>query len=296
LPPEQYTQQFGPQPTFDSPQPFIHQPFVQPIGGQVFLTNQPIEGQSSFYPNSPPPQYTQTVTQSVTPTKALENSILARDIIPSMSDCIGGAFRLFGRYCGFYVLWSLLSLLAMGGMIALIVVGAENGMKPVIYSMSQVAFSLIMLPYCAGLYYATLQVIRSDTAVMSVGFWGYAFSPLIFIHLWCLQLVSSVFICLGLLLFIFPGIYLAVCLSLSQLMFLEFGKHGLGVVECINLSRAIVSRNWCWWFGFFIVIGLISIIPFMLPISMIALTLAFRDAVGLFETHDISSYGITNTL
>jgi len=305
LPPEQYTQINQGQSVVYANANTTFQPLqTYPPQQQVFVTNPGDYG-------APPPQYNpvQTVPTHVTtqggpnPTRELEISIASRDSVPSMCDCISGAFSLYGKYCCHFFGWTILGLGFMTGLIisALMPVllmlkdGKVHHPNPVMY-LVQIIISLVLVPFGASISYATLQMIRTEDAGTKGADWIYTFKPHMWLGLIVLQFLMNLIVGFGMLLLIIPGIYLAVGLCLSQLLYLEFHNRGLGVMQCMTLSRQVVGKNWCWWFGFLLTIGLISIIPFLFPVSMIALALAFRESVGLFETHDSGSFSLGNSL
>jgi len=289
LPPEQYTQQFGvgspqgvPQPTSVQYVPVSYPP------GAVQTFPQPIEAPGIY--TQPPPQYAETVQRapnnSLSP---LEGSILARETLPSVCTCISAAFTLFGKHLLQYILWMVAFYCLFGGWIAFLALGNYRLIVP-----AEILFQLLLVPILGSLYHATLQACRSDNAEVTIHHFLYAFSPMICVQLLGVNLVAGLITAFGLLLLIAPGIYVAVCFAFSQLLFLEYGKHGISWSQSIWLSKSIISKNWCFWFGFLLVLGLLSCVPFLQPVALIALVLGFREAVGLIEEHDQGSFGMNN--
>jgi len=98
---------------------------------------------------------------------------------------------------------------------------------------------------------------------------------------------------LGLFLLIIPGIYLMVALGFSWALYIEYHHEGLGIFEAMSVSRKMVTRHWCTFFGlsilcFFVyILGLMFFIVGILvaiPVVQLTLTFAFRDMFGFSET------------
>jgi hypothetical protein len=67
-------------------------------------------------------------------------------------------------------------------------------------------------------------------------------------------IIGAGFIC-----FIIPGIYLAVTLSLTPYIYLEFHHMGVGIIDSIVISRRVIHKKFWWWLLFGIVAFLIAI-------------------------------------
>jgi len=187
-------------------------------------------------------------------------------------------------------------MLLFSGFLTLVIFMSFYSHPPVYFILLELLFAFISPPLISGFFYATLQAVRTDTATMQANNFFYTFTPVVWISLILLRCIGSVLVGLGMLCFIIPGIYLAICFMFSELLYLEYHKHGLHIGNCLSISRTIIHKNWCAWFGFAIVCGLVSCIPFCFPVSMIALVIAFKDTVGLIEAHDPNSFTLSTTL
>jgi len=273
LPPEQYTQ-------------MNQDPYYQPPGfGQHQQSAYAAEQPPSFFePQGPPINEAKE--------KRIELSLLARDTssLPATCEVISAAFSLFSKHPAVYLAWLFCFWVVVGGMVTFsIMLGDHHRNGGTILVLGQLIFNIALIPLIHGLYYAAIQVSRSESAEMKLSYFYYTLTrPTFFLNLVVMSLVIGIIVGIGLILLVIPGVYFAICLMFAQLLFLEYEIHGLTWFQCMTISREVVSRNWCHWFGFAIVICLLSIVPFCLPIAMIAVVLAFRDTFGLIEQHEIS--------
>jgi len=97
------------------------------------------------------------------------------------------------------------------------------------------------------------------------------------------NLISSIFIILGLILLILPGIYLAVGYMFS-LLFVIFG--GFDFWTSMELSRKLVHTNWWKFFLFILVLILLNVIGFIclivglfvtIPMTYLAMYILFEE-------------------
>jgi len=97
-----------------------------------------------------------------------------------------------------------------------------------------------------------------------------------------LYIIYSILVAIGFLLLIIPGIWAAVSFGLSLLIFTEYHEDlPSSIVDSLRISMNVVSKNWCSWFLFFLVCGLISIFIIPAPIAFVAIVISFREAIGL---------------
>jgi hypothetical protein len=107
-----------------------------------------------------------------------------------------------------------------------------------------------------------------------------------FVPLLLYMLIASIFIFLGFIALIIPGVYLSVGYIFAPL-YIVFGK--LDFWDGMEFSRKLVTRKWWNIFGFLVLLGLINIagmlalfvgIIFTIPLTYCALYAAFDDIVG----------------
>jgi hypothetical protein len=96
-----------------------------------------------------------------------------------------------------------------------------------------------------------------------------------------LKFITIPIILCGLVCLLIPGIYLAVCFTFTELLFLEFGSKGLTKRQCLEISREVVHRDWFWWLSFNLILMVTCLIPFVgPPVAIIAFSITFRDIFG----------------
>jgi len=108
-----------------------------------------------------------------------------------------------------------------------------------------------------------------------------------FLQLFLVTLMSGIFIFIGTLLFIIPGIYLSVAYAFAIALVLE---KRLEFWDALEASRKIISKDWFSFFLLFICVGLLNfagLLAFVVgllvttPWSMCILAVAYKDVVGL---------------
>jgi len=159
-------------------------------------------------------------------------------------------------------------------------VAAIASAPPLMYVGS--VLSLLQAPLIAGFFLVANDVIRDNTPKFADFFNGFNF----FLPLVLLNIVSSIFIAVGLILLIVPGMYLAVSYSFANMFIIFFNYDFWTAME---LSRKIITKNWWSFFGFLLILFLINFagilacgvgVLFTLPITSCMLFVAFEDIVG----------------
>lgn len=168
-------------------------------------------------------------------------------------------------FLGFTVLWLFLNL----------ALNSVRGLG------SALAF-VINPPLWAGLVVVSLKVWRQQPVVANDYLEGFK----LIIPLVVYWVVSSVFISLGLLLLLLPGIYLAVGYLFSIWLIVE---RGLDFWAAMELSRRTIHRHWFEVFGFVILLFLLNVAGLLLlglgllvtlPWSICSITAAYVDVFG----------------
>ena len=107
-----------------------------------------------------------------------------------------------------------------------------------------------------------------------------------FVQLLLYSLITGIFVFVGLILLIIPGIYLAVAYTFVPL-FIVFGK--MEFWDGMEFSRKLITKKWWNIFGFLILLMLINIagtlaffvgLLFTIPLTYCAIYAAFDDIVG----------------
>lgn len=128
---------------------------------------------------------------------------------------------------------------------ALIIVGIN--FIPVI----NIIASFISVPLYVGMQIVAIKKIRGEAVEFKNFFDGFNF----FLPLFVAELVVLLFVVLGLILLIIPGIYLAVSYVFVALLIVD---KKLSVWEAMELSRKTVTKNWLDFFLLLIITALIN--------------------------------------
>jgi len=99
-----------------------------------------------------------------------------------------------------------------------------------------------------------------------------------------LALLLGVSIGLGFVCLIIPGVWMAVSFCLSSFIYLEHHEDLHSIVDTLRISKNVVNRHWCAWFGFCILTVLLFCLVIFTPLAYIAFAIALRDTVGLRVT------------
>ncbi len=152
---------------------------------------------------------------------------------------VGDSFRLLGENFNpliifvalLTVLFTLMDIIPPGGVVALL---------------------LLSPPLYGGFYRYTLKRLRDEEASSNDLFSGFdRFVPLVLA-----SLLSSIFIIIGLVLCLLPGVYLAVSYLFTLVLVVD---RRLNVWPAMELSRQLIGRRWWVFFGIGLIFGLISL-------------------------------------
>jgi uncharacterized membrane protein len=141
---------------------------------------------------------------------------------------------------------------------------------------------LISGPLTAGFYIVAHKISKGEPYEFATFFKGFDF----FVPLLLWSLIGGIFIALGLVALIVPGIYLAVAYTFVPL-FIVFGK--MEFWDGMEISRKLVTKNWWDVFGFVLLLFLINLagtlaflvgLLFTIPLTSCAIYAAFEDIIG----------------
>jgi len=141
---------------------------------------------------------------------------------------------------------------------------------------------LVSGPLTAGFYIVANKISKGEPYEFGTFFKGFDF----FVPLLLYSLIAGIFVALGLVALIVPGIYLAVAYTFAPL-FVVFGK--MEFWDGMEFSRKLVTRNWWNIFGFILLLFLINLagalaflvgLLFTIPLTSCAIYAAFEDIVG----------------
>jgi uncharacterized membrane protein len=178
--------------------------------------------------------------------------------------------------------WSLFAS-KMGGFIGftflLMLVNIILGVVPVI---GTIASFVINAPLAAGYYIVARKLMNGEETQFGDFFKGFDY----FLPLLLAGLVSGIFIFLGLIVLILPGIYLAI----GYMFTAQFVVHkNLSFFEAMEISRKLITKKWLMFFAISLLIFLINIVGlillgvgvlFTIPFTICALAVAFDDIVN----------------
>ena len=141
---------------------------------------------------------------------------------------------------------------------------------------------LVSGPLTVGFYIVANKISKGEPYEFGTFFKGFDF----FVPLLLFTLISGIFIALGLVALIVPGIYLAVAYIFAPL-FIVFGK--MEFWDGMEYSRKLITRKWWNIFGLLLLLFLINVagtlaflvgLLFTIPLSCCAIYAAFEDIVG----------------
>jgi uncharacterized membrane protein len=141
---------------------------------------------------------------------------------------------------------------------------------------------LVSGPLTAGFYIVANKISKGEPYEFGTFFKGFDF----FVPLLLYSLIAGIFIALGMIALLVPGIYLAVAYTFAPL-FIVFGK--MEFWDSMELSRKMITKNWWNIFGFVLLLFLINLagtlalfvgLLFTIPLTFCAVYAAFEDIVG----------------
>ena len=142
---------------------------------------------------------------------------------------------------------------------------------------------LLLTPLTAGYYVFIFKMIKDEPVEFGDFFKGFNF----FLPIVISSLLIGIFVAIGLILLILPGIYLAVGYLFVMPFIVDKEMH---FWQAMEVSRKLISKNWFPFFGFILLLGLLNFAGALLllvgllvtiPWSICAMVAAYADIVGL---------------
>lgn len=178
--------------------------------------------------------------------------------------------------------WSLFAS-KMGGFIGftflLVLINIVLGVIPVI---GTIASFVVNAPLAAGYYIVAKKLMNGEETQFGDFFKGFDY----FLPLFLAGLVSGIFIVLGLMVLVIPGIYLMI----GYMFTAQFVVHkNLSFFEAMEMSRKLITKQWFMFFALTVLMILINSVGLMLlgigilftvPFTICALAVAFDDIVN----------------
>jgi predicted Ser/Thr protein kinase len=215
---------------------------------------------------------------------AIAKEILNRDYTLNIRSCLRRGWNLLkGEFWPFVGITALIIALlgfasSFGG--AAISRRTEGGMEIT----SGTLATLVWGPLMGGLWFYFIKKIRRESATVETAFCG--FSKQRFLHLFLAGFVTSMLTWLGFLCLILPGIYLLIAWMFTLPLVMD---KQLDFWSAMELSRKVVTKHWFKFFGFGIVMMLLTFagvlalvvgVFVMSPLILGALMYAYEDVFG----------------
>jgi len=187
-----------------------------------------------------------------------------------LGDYFKTGWGLFKQYPGGFVGFCLINLLIQGVLNSLSYVGA-------------VASVAVTSPLFMGNFIVSAKLLQGQTPEFRDFFAGFRY----FLPLLLLSLIAGLFIGIGTLLLIIPGIYLAVAYLFASYLVVD---RRLDFWPAMELSRRTVNPRWFGFFAFMLLLVLLNLAGAVLlgvgllvtiPVSFCAVTVAYAEIFGL---------------
>ncbi|XGB41090.1 MAG: hypothetical protein LVS60_12045 [Nodosilinea sp. LVE1205-7] len=198
--------------------------------------------------------------------------LVNRDYEFKMGQYFSRGWQIFTAYGWQFVLFTLIYL------------GLSLAVSQVFPETLAVIFNNIITPVLGvGYLCVAFQIARGRPKTFADFFGGFRkFLPVLLT-----SLVSSLLICLGLILLVIPGIYLAVAYVFAQPLVID--KH-LDFWSAMETSRRIITKKWFSFFGLGLLLFLLILVSLMAlgvgilvgaPLASCIIAAAYEDIVGL---------------
>ena len=190
-----------------------------------------------------------------------------------LGDYVKTGWNLFKQYPGGFVGFCLLYFLIQVALKAIPYVGA-------------VAAVVINTPLLMGNFIVSAKLLHGQPPEFRDFFEGFQY----FLPLLLLSLVAGLFIGIGTILLVIPGIYLAVAYLFASYLVVD---RRLDFWPAMELSRRTVTPRWFGYFAFMLLLALLNLAGALLlglgllvtiPLSFCAVTAAYADLFG-FQSH-----------
>jgi uncharacterized membrane protein len=201
-------------------------------------------------------------------------ALVQRGYTVKIGDYIQQGWELFKKNAGLYIAFTLIMVL-----INAVLAWINRSASP----LGSVISMVIAGPLGAGWYIVAFKQIRNRLPEFGDFFKGFNN----FLPFFLVSLISGILIGLGFLLFIIPGIYLAV----AYMFAMPFAvAQRMDFWTALEASRKLITKNWFSFLGFALLLFLINFVGALLfgigllvtiPLSACAVAAAYADIVGL---------------
>jgi len=190
-----------------------------------------------------------------------------------ISDCYSRGWQLvinnLGLFLGYTIVYMLISMVL--------------GFIPIIGSLASIAISPSLI---IGYYHVADKLEKGEQVTFSNFFDGFSRLGELFI----VHLVMLIFVVIGFILLVIPGIYLAVAYSFATPM-VWFIYNG-SVLDTLKTSRIFISKNWFSFLGFYLMALLVALLGVIclgvgifvaVPVVYVSHYYLFMDVIGRDE-------------
>ncbi len=190
-------------------------------------------------------------------------------------------------HLGYLVVFAVSIALILASAVLFFFIGPENetagGAGGAVGMVMQLALTAVCLPMWAGL--TMIGIRRAVDQPLSYK------SPLQYFHktlpMIAMYILMTIFMVIGFLLLIIPGIYLMMAYMLSYPLMVE---KNLGIWSSMETSRRAITHRWFRFTGLFFILGLLNIIALIplgigliwtIPMTHVAIGIAYRNMFGV---------------
>jgi uncharacterized membrane protein len=216
------------------------------------------------------------------------DSLLQNGYSTDVGGYLSRGWELFKRNIGGFIGFALLlGLINVGFMIVIGTVdpaaGDPDQPPSALASFLNGASTIISIPLQAGFYIVASKLAKQRPTTFGDFFRGFNY----FVQLLLASFVSGIFIVLGFLLLVIPGIYLAVAYSFVTLLVIE---RKMDFWQAMETSRKVITKQWFAFFGLGLLmffINLVGIIPcglgllLTIPFTYCTYTAAYESIFGM---------------
>jgi hypothetical protein len=187
-----------------------------------------------------------------------------------LGDYLQEGWELFKRCPGLFV----------GFFATMLLINIVLGMIPIL---GIIINTLISGPLIAGFFIVSFKLRQNQTPEFKDFFGGFNF----FVPLLVASFLTSIFVALGTLLFVLPGVYLAVAYLFVTPLIVD---RALDFWPAMELSRHTVNPNWFSMFGLLLLLLVVNLLGTLalvvgllvtVPVSFCAVAAAYADICGV---------------
>jgi len=168
----------------------------------------------------------------------------------------------------------------IGYFVTIMIINVVLSLIPILGTLASV---IISTPLYAGFLIVAFKLMKNQKVEFGDFFGGFRY----FLPLFLAGLLTSIFIGIGIIFLIIPGIYLAVSYLFSTPLILD---KKMDFWEAMETSRKTITKNWFGFFGFSVIMLLINFggglllgvgLLVTVPVTACAIAVAYDDIFGI---------------